>query len=306
MGACSQGSLVHELSDNDSLGTSTIVADNSSPVVSDAEYSSLFESYIFDSVEDMYLGFHDIDEGTLDSIRRREGYHIDSTRRRTRVTREEQNEGIFGHMRNRLLREGTLMVPFYQGEQLPLRDREGFANITVFESMAVRKPWIVYHGLIDDEPIFFETMYYDRSLMDEANEKGASWLLSQINPDGTNVYNFEENQIDGMTTTVYEREISLGDRNVLAMASDAVFDDGEFSTIFYFVYDDILVIVWRASPDFLEAALPYITFQEVDFSTNKPLRTTPGRKGTRFSTRNRMQNESDQGEDNNTQEEFVE
>ena len=111
-------------------------------------------------------------------------------------------------------------------------------------------------------------------LLDEANEKGASWLLRQISPGAANVHNYEEHQIDGRITTVYEKKIQLGDRDVLALIR---------GTAMFFVYDDILVNT--SVSETMEAFLPDITFQEVSLSTGRPTRNRPGRDGSQFSTR---------------------
>ena len=174
------------------------------------------------------------------------------------------------------------MIPYYKGSPLILLDTKGDSGIILDETGACRKPWIVYRSQIS---LFLNTMYYDRTLVDEANKKGAAWLLSQINPDGTNVYNYESHQVDGITTIVYEQELQLGDRDVLAMILDNVFDDGERAISVYFVYDDILVCAWRAKPEFMTEALKDITFAEVSLPTSKPLTDKPGRRDTRFSTR---------------------
>jgi len=134
--------------------------------------------------------------------------------------------------------------------------------------------------MIGDSYIAFDTMYYDRTLLNEANEKGASWLIAQINPEGVNVHNYERYITDDISFAVYEKEVQLGDRSVLGM----IIDIGNESIGIYFVYDDILIVVW-GNAEFLEAVLPDITFQEVSLPTNRPLRRRPGREGTRFSTR---------------------
>ena len=133
------------------------------------------------------------------------------------------------------------------------------------------------HCKIGDVYISFNTMYYERALQDEANEKGASWLIAQINPEGINVYNYKTHLSNDKT--VYEKELKMGDRDVLAMVIDSS-DESEMGM--YFVYDDILSSVWGSS-EFLDDILADITFREVSLRTNKPLRDKPGRKGTKFS-----------------------
>jgi len=289
MAACAQNQPVPE---------AVATAVSAQEGISDAAYCDLFSAFPYNSIEDLYQGLRDLDADELESVRFREDQQMEYTRQKTRVTEDELKDGIFGSMRNKLLKEDTLMVPYYQGKELPLDDEVGYSSITIYESQACRKPWINFRGKIGNEFIFFNTMYYDKTLMEEANEKGASWLMSQINPEGINVYNYKERQgskaynietgqYESTTFTAYERVVRLGDRDVLAMVFEHIFENGKplLEATLYFVYDDILVCAWRATPEFMEILLADITFREVSFSTNTPLREEPGRAGTPFSTR---------------------
>lgn len=262
-----------------------VLAAQNEKAISDTQYGNLFLNPRYDSVEDLYRGLRDFDSSELQYIRSMENQHLEDTKRRTQVTEAELRDGIFGNLRNQLLREETLLVPYYQNREIPYLNKEGASNITLFESQACRKPWILFRSKIGDEHIFLQTMYYDRNLLEAANEKGASWLLSQLKPEGTNVYNYEERYPPESNVTVYEKELQLGDRDVLAMIIDNSLDEEYPGLSIYFVYDDILVGAWRGTPEFMLDALKDITFREVSLPDNMPLRGTPGREGTRFSTR---------------------
>jgi hypothetical protein len=165
-------------------------------------------------------------------------------------------------MKNTLLIEKTMMVPYYRGEEINYRNREGFANITIYAADTFRKPCIIYGGLFDSGDVAFTLTYFDRNLVDEANEKGASWLISQLRPAMINLDNYEEIIMEhGYNMSVYEKEYQLGDRDVLAMVIDHILDDGR-SLGMYFVYDDIIVCV-NGYMEAVETILPDITFREV-------------------------------------------
>lgn len=250
--------------------------------ISDAQYCNIFSSTVYNSVEDLYQGLRDYDMSNLEDVRFIEDQYLEGTRSKTRVTKDELRDGIFGNLRNQLLREERLMVPYYQNKEMPYDNLEGAHSITLFESLACRKPWILYRGEIGDNYLFLQTMYYDRTLLDEANEKGASWLLSEIDPEGTNIYNYEKWYPAGSNVTVYEKSIQLGDRDVLSLIIDHSLDLERPSLVIYFVYDDILVCAWRGTPEFMLEALKDVTFREVSLPDNKPLRDAPGRENTSY------------------------
>ena len=256
--------------------------------ISDSQYAAdmQYSSFRYDSNNELYRGLRDFDINILQEINDVENRYMMDTSNKTHVTENEQKNGIFGNMRNQLLTENTALIPYYRGEEIPYDNKEGFSNITVFTSENYRKPHILYKGQFDSGKINFFIQYYDRNLLDEANEKGASWLISQISPDAVNIYNYKKifAETEYNDVTVYEKEIQLGDRDVLAMIHDITFEENYRSLSIYFVYDDILVRA-VASPETAEFILPDITFREIDFPTNTPLRDEPGREGTKYSKR---------------------
>jgi len=251
--------------------------------ISDSQYCGSFDVYYYDSIVELYRGLRDFDPSELEAISFMENQYMDDTREKTHISEDEERNGIFGSMVNMLLTEKTIMVPYYRGKELPYENREGFANIAVVAARAFRKPCIVYAGLIDSIGVSFTLTYYDRALADEANQKGASWLMAQIDPNGTNVYNYEEIYAGTkFNPIVYEKEYQLGDRDVLAMVIDHTKDG--LGIVIYFVYDDIIVCT-NGSPEVMDSILPDITFREVSLPTNTPLRDEPGREGTIYSTK---------------------
>ncbi|MCL2664759.1 MAG: hypothetical protein FWE82_04030, partial [Defluviitaleaceae bacterium] len=125
-------------------------------------------------------------------------------------------------------------------------------------------------------------IYYDVNLFDEAIINGASWLISVMQPDAINIYNYKEKYSDG--TIIYEKMLSLGDRDVKAMIIERGTDAPGVVNIF-FVYDDVLINTYGNTLEYYERILPNLTFHEVSLLSGKPLRETPGRYGTPYSTR---------------------
>ena len=199
--------------------------------------------------------------------------------------------GILGNMIKNLLESKTILIPYYKGEAVPL-DPQKYHNLNIglVESDACRKPWISYGGMIDGTiHVGIHMMFYDPLLKEEANKKGASWLMSEIYPDGINVYNYEEYDrafekkllergiVEKINTTVYEEEYSLGDRDVLALVIDSSKREKEYPVLeVFFVYDDILVKL-SGRPEAVENILPDITFYEINMQTGEQLRDKPGR-----------------------------
>ena len=267
-------------------------AELSQDEISDADYAPYLSTYSFNTIEELYQGLRDFNSDELQDIRRLESYRMEDTQRRTHVTDDELENGIFGDLLIKLLKEGTVMVPYYQGREIPCDEREGITSIMLSESGDCWKPWIGYFGKIGDDNTRINTMYYDRTLLDEANEKGASWLLNQIDPTVVNIHNYEKYNSDSVFINVYEKVIRLSDRDVKAMVIEYintadVYTNDEITI--YFVYDDILVCALGYTK-FMETILPDITFQEVSLVDNKPIREEPGREGTKYSIRNIQNN----------------
>jgi len=277
--SCSEG-------EKDSTGNTSKSAQDG---ISDSQYCGSFDAYYYDSIVELYQGLRDFDPNELDSISFMENQYMDDTRAKTHISEDEERNGIFGTMLNKLLTEKTLMFPYYRGTRLPLYEFkgefEGASSIVITPTGPCRKPWINFTFEVNGDSFPVYTMYFDESLMNEANEKGASWLMAQLYPNGTNVHNYEKSnfEIGRPNRLVYEKEYQLGDRNVMAMVIDNSLEGFDYLGV-YFVYDDILVCIWE-TPENLESILPDITFREVYLPTNTPLRDEPGREGTIYSTK---------------------
>jgi len=236
--------------------------------------SPLFSTLYYESFEDFYQGLNNFPQDKLELIRIAENQTRESTRATTVVSENEKREGIFEHVRNKLLEENTLLFPFYQGKQIQL------ANQVIFNPSGVfKKPEITFGGYAEGLYLGFGLRFYDESLIEEANKRGASWLMSQMEPDGLNVYNYESKRdsatfVDGTKSkmTVYEKEYRLGDRDVMAMVIDNSFLSTNPVVTIYFVYDDMLISV-NFNPEKVEVEkiLAEITFHKVYLPTNTPM-----------------------------------
>ena len=254
--------------------------------ISDAAYCDLFQTRYYYSLEEAFQGLKDFPESELESLSYRENLYMEDTRKNTYVSEDELKNGIFGNMRTKLLEEEIFLAPHYQAKSITL-DKNENQSITIIEAYAFRKPWIIYRGA---EGPSFQMMHIDSSLVESANEKGASWLSKELDSNAPNVYNYEdiikismENGIMAMENMiVYEQTCSLGDRDVIALVIDNSKNEMYPSLGIYFVYDDMFIQV-IGRPEIVEAVLPDLTFHEVHMPTGKLLREEPGREWSKWS-----------------------
>ena len=124
-----------------------------------------------------------------------------------------------------------LYVPCYQDEEVEFPNEEGMLNIALYPCDLFHKPTIYYMGTPSAA-----ILYLDDNIKAQAAEKGAMWVVDQINRDGTGpdakqIWPFKE---------ISERTIVLQDRTV--KAADCLLINGKVTHTF-FVYDDVLVRV---------------------------------------------------------------
>ena len=124
-----------------------------------------------------------------------------------------------------------LYVPCYQDEEVEFPNEEGMLNIVLDPCDLFHKPMIYYMGTPSAA-----ILYLDDNIKAQAAEKGAMWVVDQINRDGTGpdakqIWPFKE---------ISERTIVLQDRTV--KAADCLLINGKVTHTF-FVYDDVLVRV---------------------------------------------------------------
>lgn len=179
-----------------------------------------YPSFSYDSIDELYDGL--MNEFTDEII--------------TEIESDERGiyKGTFRAFLMGRQNKKDIYVPYYQGERIPFRNEEGFANITVLPSDWLERPWIWFHCGLTSRIM---TMYLDDNLIQEANNKGCSWLLNQLYPDAPNVGNIKDYP---HYKKIYEQELGLADRKVNALVYE--FQD-ESDKYVNFVYDGILVSI---------------------------------------------------------------
>ena len=227
----------------------------------------------YSSFEEMFQGLRNFSEEDLEFIEMHEA--IEEVQKTNRITEEERKNGIFGNFRKKLLEEETLLLPYYQGKEIALEiGDDGTTQVALAERSNFEKPAIRFVGTIDGMWITFSIQDYDKSLIGEANEKGAPWLISQMRL-GAKLHNDAE-EGGGI---YYEKEYQLADRSVNAWVYDTstVLDRPRIAITF--VYDDLLIEIC-STPETIDKLLPNISFYEIHIPTHTQLRETPGREWT--------------------------
>jgi len=250
--------------------------DSAEPETSDISHGNDSATYYFGSIENMYDSLINLNSNPTINGRFSMSIFIDD---------HDLENMPFGNMLTKLIAEKTLLFPYHQDAKMSHPNQENIPGVVVTESGACNLPWIDF--MMNHGGKFFEIsiMFYDVALINEANSKGASWLMSEIDPESTNVNNYETNNVkyNVIGRVVYETEVKIGDRDVLAM----IFDNsarGIDSLVMYFVYDDVLVRMWGDRDTIKDTILPDLTFYEIYMPTNTALRDKPGRENS-FNTK---------------------
>jgi len=215
---------------------------NSFPLVGNSTNGSppIYNSFFYYSVEELING---ISSGISDEIY--------NEIRISDKTRGDILESFITSRRS----QNSIYVPFIDGEIIKFKTEEARIMFSPIENY--NRSWIWYQNI---EIPSTEIMYLDTILnstdIKTANEKGASWLMNKINPNGEN----SEKEYPPFDES-YVKEISLADRNVEAVIGIRKCDWGNL-VYTYFVYDDILVrLNTIAIPE--EALLKSLSFKPV-------------------------------------------
>ena len=131
-------------------------------------------------------------------------------------------------------------VPYYNGKPIELRNKEGYANITLYASEAYGLPCIFCHPSVSTGENYYIKITYLPDETANQNDKTTSEIIRKLSPNTPNV-----NNLGNQHKSIYEQTITLADREVTALVYEYK-DDSRNSTIF--VYDDLLVEV-KGSPD---------------------------------------------------------
>ena len=279
--SCSSNTIISDSFDNRTQPLSQKNSPTqSNELLNEVNYVNQFETFHCTSVEEIYDILENISTEMSTEIKEIENMYISDISNVTLVQQNELKNGIFENFRQKLLEENKVMIPFFDNS-IAITNSTSEYNIEIYPSGSCLKPWILYYT---DCGLLIKTMYYDTAFNEEANQKGASWLKSKLDPYGMNVYNFEEYKqtylSQGYTycehTTVYEKEYTLGDRVVTAMVIDNSERPDYPNVNVYFVYDDIFVCVY-GTPEEVENNIGKLTFYEVDLETGTQINDYPGR-----------------------------
>ena len=104
--------------------------------------------------------------------------------------------------------EIQVALPQINGENINLRNREGFSNITLFTNELYNLPWIWYHCLVNQQNLTVSIAYLnvlDRAELDSATSYYE--VLKIISPNAPSPDNYKKS---ASYKIIYEKEITLG------------------------------------------------------------------------------------------------
>ena len=131
-------------------------------------------------------------------------------------------------------------VPQINGENINLRNQEGFSNITWFTSELYNLPWLWYHCLINEQDLTVSIAYL--SVLDRTELNSATsyyQVLKMISPNSPSPDNYKKS---ASYKNIYEKEITLGNgETVTAMISELKND----SRIYVCLYLDGTLVILR-------------------------------------------------------------
>ncbi len=154
--------------------------------------------------------------------------------------------------------ENAFYCPTLDGEPIPLRQKEGLPEISLFSAELYNRPWIWYHCAVDDIVFIVKIMYIDNDVqINGAAEYGVSWLVHEIAPTAPNVDNYTLFENYEKIETV---DITFRDFSSQTMVSTPRDHDRRFYT---FVYKDILVSIQSNQTEFPDTDI----FQRLSFDT---------------------------------------
>ena len=150
-----------------------------------------------------------------------------------------------------IVEKNELVVPLYKGEILSMQQGSDYFDISMVYDSWFSRTRIQYSGYMTDrhavnDLISVQTVYIDDDIVEEANEKGANWLIKTLAP-GTStpgVPNLDNYKKKGFVKKMYEDEIQLDGFRRKALIRE---DNDEARLYIHFVYENVFVTV-RISP----------------------------------------------------------
>ena len=134
-----------------------------------------------------------------------------------------------------------VIVPYWNGKEIELRNREGFSNVSFFPSEEYDQPCIFFHPKVSTgENLYIHISYIPEDIIKSQENLTASEVKKALSPNSANIDNLGDKH-----KNIYEKTIRLADREVTALVIEYK-EDKRNST--YLVYDDLLIEV-RDNPE---------------------------------------------------------
>ena len=194
--------------DNDALASSPYIYPFRYDSFSDLEKAINNEKKLYSELSDMRA-----DEATIDNFKS--------------FIEKYQSQGV--------------IVPYWNGKEIELRNREGFSNVSFFPSEEYDQPCIFFHPKVSTgENLYIHISYIPEDILKSQENLTASEVKKALSPNSANIDNLGDAH-----KNIYEKTIRLADREVTALVIEYK-EDKRNST--YLVYDDLLIEV-RDNPE---------------------------------------------------------
>lgn len=136
-------------------------------------------------------------------------------------------------------------VPHLNGKTAELRNKEGYSNISIYPVESYDFPCIFFHPYVTTGVNFYIRLLYLPDDVIEAQENPtASDIINALSPKPANTDN-QEIRKESVYSQIYEQNIQLGDREVVALVREYKADSRNG---ILFLYDGWLVEV-RCDPE---------------------------------------------------------
>ena len=149
-----------------------------------------------------------------------------------------------------------LLIPHLSGKEIGLRDEVDLPRISVSTSELYNLPWIWYHCKLNGQHFRVHISYLD--VLESPALKGCKTpleVLSVIAPSAPSPSNFQK---FSDYSSIYEKDIVLGDRTVTAMVSELKGNTREYVQ---FYMDGVLVILYGEKQLFTDEFLAAFTLE---------------------------------------------
>lgn len=142
-----------------------------------------------------------------------------------------------------------IAIPQINENTIPLRNKDGYANITLLTSELYNLPWFWYHCVVHDQNLDVKIAYLDVIEDSEKNQTTTYvQILQMIAPDAPSPENYKKYESYNI---IYEKNIVLKDGvTVTAMISE-IKDSSKVYVMFY--YDGLLISLYGDGELFSES-----------------------------------------------------